>query len=67
MKCDKCWGTGSQIKHAKLGRFVKSLRNRRGLSLKAMSRRMGISDAFLCLLENGKRSWTEELYNKATK
>jgi len=65
-ECRKCWGTGKVIDHQELGAQARRLRRKRGLSLGVMARRLGISEGFLCYLEIGKRSWTPELYRKAT-
>lgn len=64
MKCKRCWGTGKRINHRLLGKAAKKVRLARGWSLMGTAKRLGISDAFLCLLESGKRSWTEKLYRQ---
>jgi len=64
-KCDKCWGTGKALNHAKLGRKARRRREEVGSSLRAAARLLGVSESFLCLLESGKRSWTKALYERA--
>lgn len=66
-KCDKCWGTGVEPNHADLGREAREWRRQRKFTLGEMAKRLGITEGYLSLLENGKRKWTEELYRKATK
>lgn len=63
-ECDKCWGTGKDIDHKRLGREIHRRRRYLGLSLKSVARYAGITPGFLCYLEKGKRSWTEEIYSK---
>lgn len=63
--CARCWGTGKEINHLRLGRSVRRLREERGISLKAFADRMGITPSFLCYLEQGKRHWSQELWKKA--
>lgn len=65
--CEKCWGTGEAVDHEKLGKKARKRRRRAGFSLKQAAVVLGVSEAMLCLLENGKRNWTKELYEKATK
>lgn len=63
--CPNCWGTGRKINHAKLGRFARSLRVKRGLTLKEGAKLLGVTESFLSYLECGKRSWSERLYQIA--
>lgn len=65
--CEKCWRPGRGIDHAELGRTARQRREQRGISLRACAIQLGISEAFLSLLERGKRNWTRELYHKATR
>jgi len=65
-KCGKCWGTGAKIDHARLGRAARKRREAGGITLAQQARKLGISEGHLCYLEQGKRSWTEELYDMAT-
>jgi transcriptional regulator with XRE-family HTH domain len=64
-KCGKCWGTGARIDHARLGRAVRKRREASGVTLAALAKKLGISEGHLSLLEHGKRSWTEALYDQA--
>jgi len=63
--CKKCWGTGVQLDHAKLGREARVHRLQAKLKLSEKARAMGISESQLCLLEAGKRGWSEGLFRKA--
>ena len=65
--CEKCWGTGKEINHLQLGRHARQARERSGLSLKAAAKLLGITDSYLCYLEQGKRGWSKELWHKASR
>jgi hypothetical protein len=65
-KCDTCWGTGEDLDHESIGRDARRHRLSRARTLRVQATRLGISESFLCLLELGKRKWTEDLYRKAT-
>lgn len=67
LKCDKCWGQGVRLDHAKLGREARAKRLQRQESVKAAAQRMGISSSMLCLLEAGERAWSQELYEQAVR
>lgn len=56
--CSACLGSGRVPDHAGIGR---RLRRTRRVSLAMLARRMKISSAHLCLLEQGKRSWNDKL------
>lgn len=62
MKCEKCWGTGEVIDQKRLGRLMRELREARGESLKDAAQRIGVSISFLCLMEQGKRGWSQDKY-----
>lgn len=64
-KCKACWGTGAVIDHARLGAAVRKRRENSGTTLVQLAKRLGISEGQLCYLEQGKRRWTEELYERA--
>ena len=66
-QCGKCWGTGAKIDHARLGKAARKRRIANGVTLADQARKLGISDGHLCYLEQGKRSWTEALYDEALK
>lgn len=67
MKCEKCWGKGEKLDNLGLGMQAFLARRERGETMAQAARRMGISESMLCRLENGKRTWNEELFNRATK
>jgi len=60
-KCPFCLGTGEVQDQAAMGALMKS---RRRVSLRELSRRMGVSYPHLSLLERGKRRWNLELVNQ---
>lgn len=66
-RCPKCWGTGQLKDHRVLGRLARQARVEKGMLLCVAARRLGITEAFLSLLENGKRQWSRERYEKAVK
>jgi len=66
-KCGKCWGTGREPDHSALGMDARDHRISRARTLAVQALRLGITEGYLSLLENGKRKWTEELYRKATR
>lgn len=65
--CEKCWGTGVEQDQQALGLAAWRARAERCESMAAAAQRMGISFSYLSLLEAGKRKWTKELYQKATR
>ena len=66
-ECDKCWGTGKVIDHRRMGREARMRRLSDQTSLKSAASYLKISPAFLSLLERGKRTWTQELWEKASR
>lgn len=67
MKCKRCWGTGREPDHVALGREARRYRQDLYVSLRARARELGVTPSMLSALETGKRTWTEELFNRATK
>lgn len=59
--CPACLGTGKVPDHAAIGRTLRSCRK---VQLRVLAERMGISAAHLCLLEQGKRAWNLDLYER---
>ena len=59
--CPECFGTGWKVDHRLVGQCLKKLRKR---PLRDMAASMGISASLLCLLEQGKRKWTEDVIAK---
>lgn len=56
-ECPRCSGTGLIPAWKRMA----PLRRAAGLQAKTVARIMGVSQAFLCDLEYGRRSWTAEL------
>jgi hypothetical protein len=56
--CHCCDGSGTETDNLKLGRSLSGLRLRKGITLRALARELGISHTYLWQLENGKRNWT---------
>lgn len=63
IKCNACWGSGKALDHKRLGVNAHTRRLARGLSLKVVAASLGISESHLCLLEKGRRRWTEAWYD----
>lgn len=55
--CRRCAGTGYEPDHSQVGREYRTKRERMGLSLREVSRRVGVSVAYLSDLERGHRAW----------
>ena len=55
--CHHCAGTGKEVDPVALGKQMRLLRTRAGLSLREMARRMEVSAPYLCDLELGRRGW----------
>lgn len=61
MTCKHCNGTGKVLDHASIGSEMRSLRMKRGLSCRSVSKGMGISAPYLSDLELGRRNWSSKL------
>ena len=59
--CHCCDGSGSETSQVAIGHTMRCLRLKKLIGLRVMADRMGISHAFLTLLEQGKRNWTAKL------
>jgi transcriptional regulator with XRE-family HTH domain len=51
--------------NAEAGRLIRSKREAAGLALRRLAVRMKISAPYLCDLEQGKRNWTDALFQNA--
>lgn len=58
--CERCEGTGQTLDHAGVGRLIRSRRESIRITLRAAAKGIGISPAYLCDLERGRRPWTIE-------
>ncbi|MCA1592277.1 MAG: helix-turn-helix domain-containing protein [Acidobacteria bacterium] len=68
--CPRCNGTGQIESDVDVGRFFRSLRENKRLTLREQARRMGFSPAYVSDLELGRRIWNtkiREAYKKALK
>lgn len=55
--CHHCGGTGVEADPLAIGKSMRELRIQRGLSLREVARRMGMSASFISDLERGNRHW----------
>jgi len=46
------------------GKKLKSLRTEKGVKLRWIAEKIGISESYLSMLESGVRNWTPELVQK---
>lgn len=53
------------IDHKKTGELVRLYREKAGLSLRELARRMQFSANYVCQLEHGDRYWTHEKFDRA--
>lgn len=60
-KCWRCDGTGQLQDPLVLGQALRKLRVEAGVELVRLAEVMGISQGYLCDLENGKRGWRGEV------
>ncbi len=59
--CDVCGGTGRVPDQTTLGKQLRRRRELKHVTLRAHAIRMGISAAYLCDLEHGRRVWKRPL------
>ena len=52
------------MERTEFGRFLVELRKKKRVSLKEMSKSMGVSSSFICAIERGRRSIPDHLLNK---
>jgi hypothetical protein len=52
--------TVMEVDHAATGAAARGARNEAGLSLREVAKRLGVSAAYCCDLEKGRRRWTKE-------
>lgn len=66
--CPRCNGTGKIPDDKDMGEEFRKMRIAKGLSLREISKLMGLSAQYICDLEHGRRIWSDglqERYNKA--
>lgn len=69
-ECPRCVGTGYLLDPVATGGLMRAGREQAAVTLRTLAKRMGISAAYLCDLELGRRGWNEGLleeYMKALK
>lgn len=66
-QCPKCGGTGEIHDDIVLGMRLRKSRETAGVTLREAAKRMGITPAYLCDLEHGRRSWSVTLQEKFAK
>lgn len=54
--------TATVIDHAETAKLARAIRKKRGVSLRAVARHLGISAPYLSDLELGRRNWNEGLF-----
>lgn len=59
--CPRCKGTGKVRDEAKLGGQMQERRKAANLTLREVSKQMGITIGYLCDLEHGRRIWSPKL------
>lgn len=65
MTCPKCDGTGQVIDPRMLGQKMRQLRERQGVTLREIARRLDLSAPYVSDLELGRRAgWTDELIKR---
>jgi transcriptional regulator with XRE-family HTH domain len=67
LKCPTCEGKGSIDNPIFTGQKMRTLREGRGLTLRSMAGKVGISLSYLTDLEHGRRNWSPELIAKCHK
>ncbi len=65
--CPKCDGTGTVVDPVLVGRKMRALRERFGVSCRAVARELGFSPPYVSDLELGRRSFNERLIKRYTK
>lgn len=58
--CHCCGGTGKEIDQTAIAAELREKREKSGLSLREVARRMGFTAPYLSDLELGRRNWSEE-------
>lgn len=59
--CPRCGGTGYVTDPKVEGAEMRAKRTKRGIGLREAARRVGVSPAYLCDLEHGRRRWSQKL------
>lgn len=64
VSCPRCEGTGRIVDDSSVGRIFRQLRQRKGISLREVARRIKLSAAYLSDLERGHKHWSLSLRGK---
>jgi transcriptional regulator with XRE-family HTH domain len=56
--------TTVEIRNEQAGEMIRELRERKGVSLLALSNAVGYSQQYVSDLERGRRNWSNDLFNK---
>jgi transcriptional regulator with XRE-family HTH domain len=62
--CPKCGGRGKVQDQIDLGLYFRQKRLQTGESIREVARHMNLSAAYICDLELGRRSWSNDLCNR---
>ena len=64
MTCPKCDGTGSVLDPRLQGQQMRQLRKRKGISVREIARRTGLSAPYISDLELGRRAFNTDLIQR---
>ena len=67
MDCHCCKGTGEEIDHVAVGDMLRKRRIAAKKSQTYVANKLGLSSAYLCDLEFGRRLWRDDLIQKYEK
>jgi transcriptional regulator with XRE-family HTH domain len=56
--------TTVEIRNEQAGQMVRELRERKGVSLRTVAKRLGLSAAFISDLERGRRNWSKARFSE---
>ena len=62
--CPRCGGSGKVMDDKKIGALMRDIRKKAGVSLRAVALQLGLSAAYVCDLELGRRGWNAEKRKK---
>ena len=65
--CKCCDGSGRELDHKMVGDYLRTQREKAGITQARVAGCMKISPPYLCDLEYGFRNWRDELINKYKK
>jgi predicted transcriptional regulator len=62
--CSHCKGTGRQLSPVAVGKAMRVLRKRCNKTIIEVAEAMKVDNAYISLLENGKRQWNADLIRR---